>query len=46
MGNGMRTDGFSAGLSCWLEQAGHDIRISGRLLIKDAVLTTVTIVPN
>jgi len=40
----MRTDGFGAGLSCWLEQAGHDIRISGRLLIKDAAFTTVTIV--
>jgi putative ABC transport system permease protein len=40
----MRTDGFSARLRCWLEQAGHDIRISGRLLIKDAAFTTVTIV--
>ena len=40
----MRTDGFGDGLSCWLEQAGHDIRISARLLIKDAAFTTVTIV--
>lgn len=40
----MRRDAFSAGLSCWLEQVGRDIRISGRLLIKDAAFTTVTVI--
>jgi hypothetical protein len=40
----MRRDAFSAGLSCWLEQAGRDVRISGRLLIKDAAFATVTII--
>lgn len=40
----MRTDAFSAGLTRWLDQAGRDFRISGRLLIKDAAFTTVTII--
>jgi hypothetical protein len=40
----MRRDAFSAGLSCWLEQVGRDIRISGRLLIRDAAFTTVTVI--
>jgi putative ABC transport system permease protein len=40
----MRTDPFRAGLSRWLEEVSRDIRISGRLLIKDAAFTTVTII--
>jgi putative ABC transport system permease protein len=40
----MRTDGLGPGLSRWLEQAAQEIRISGRLLIKDAAFTTVTII--
>src|SRR3954453_11336081 len=44
MGGGMRTEDFAAGLSGWLEQTAYDIRISGRLLIKEAAFTTVTIV--
>lgn len=40
----MRTDGLSAGLSRSLERTGQDIRVTGRLLIKDAAFTTVTII--
>lgn len=39
----MRRDAFGVGLSGWLERIGRDVRISGRLLIKDAAFTTVTI---
>ena len=35
----MGNDTFSAGLSRWVEQAGQDVRISLRLLIKDAAFT-------
>ena len=44
MGGGLRIDAFSAGLSRWIEQVNREIRISGRLLIKDAAFTTVTII--
>jgi hypothetical protein len=39
----MRIRAGGAGLSRWLEELSRDVRISGRLLIKDAAFTTVTI---